>query len=184
MVAEVFQNIRVLWDEEGKNNWPNRISLARILITPLILFLMNINQITLAVILFIPTAFSDGIDGFLARKLDQETRFGRWLDPLADKIFALALITSLVITGGLWLISALMIYVREIGIIYGRIRYFNSENESTVQVDVWGKIKTIAQYFCIGLAIINWEYFNWAMLLVAIYTMISGLKYLWNVLKA
>ena len=73
-------------------NWPNRITIGRIiLIAPLVICLLNINTgwtgwRYLAMALFALMAFSDALDGFLARRLREETPLGRFLDPVADKL--------------------------------------------------------------------------------------------------
>ncbi len=73
-------------------NWPNRITVARIvLIAPFIICLLNLNAgwsgwRYIAIVLFVVTATSDALDGFLARRLQEETTLGRYLDPLADKL--------------------------------------------------------------------------------------------------
>jgi cardiolipin synthase len=74
-------------------NWPNRITIARILlIVPLIICLLNMNEPgyefarRLALALFLLIGLADGLDGFLARRLRQVTAAGKFLDPLADKI--------------------------------------------------------------------------------------------------
>lgn len=70
--------------------WPNRISIGRLLlIPPFVLLLINIQQWpwarTAAIVIFVAMALSDAVDGFLARKLEQTTRLGAILDPIADK---------------------------------------------------------------------------------------------------
>ena len=73
-------------------NWPNRITIVRILlIVPLVLCLLNINESRLpvrriALVLFCLIALGDALDGYLARLLHEETPLGRFLDPLADKL--------------------------------------------------------------------------------------------------
>ena len=80
-------------------NWPNRITIARILlVAPLVICLLNINigwsgWRHLALGLFTVMALSDALDGFLARRLKEETPLGRFLDPVADKL----LITSAIV---------------------------------------------------------------------------------------
>ena len=73
-------------------NWPNRITLVRIaLVPPFVICLLNMNtgwagSRHLAIVLFGVMALSDALDGFLARRLNQSTPLGRFLDPIADKL--------------------------------------------------------------------------------------------------
>ncbi|MBI4718056.1 MAG: CDP-alcohol phosphatidyltransferase family protein [Planctomycetes bacterium] len=84
-------------------NWPNRITIARIvLVAPLVICLLNLNEgwpgwrhVTL--VLFVLLAGSDGIDGFLARRLHEETPLGKFLDPLADKLLIACAVVILAI---------------------------------------------------------------------------------------
>ena len=86
-------------------NWPNRISIARILfVAPLVICLLNLNSgwsgwRHLALGLFVATALSDVLDGFLARRLKDETPLGRFLDPLADKLLVTCAVIVLAIDG-------------------------------------------------------------------------------------
>ncbi len=79
--------------KKGWLNWPNRLTMLRIiLIGPFVILLLNINSPDwpwarhLAIMIFLAMAISDGLDGWLARKFDEETRLGRFLDPVADKL--------------------------------------------------------------------------------------------------
>lgn len=73
-------------------NWPNRITVMRIvLVAPMVIILLNLNEgwsgmRHLALGLFAVMAVSDGLDGYLARRLRAETPLGRYLDPIADKL--------------------------------------------------------------------------------------------------
>jgi len=73
-------------------NWPNRITIGRIvLVAPMVICMLNLNATWpgwryLALGLFSLMAISDALDGFLARRLKEETQLGRFLDPVADKL--------------------------------------------------------------------------------------------------
>ena len=79
------------------HNLPNLISLMRLLLVPLTVWLILSNAYALAFATFLVAGISDGFDGFLARRFDWRTRLGAYLDPLADK----ALVVSVFVTLGL-----------------------------------------------------------------------------------
>ena len=101
-------------------NIPNILTLLRILIIPVIIIFLELNEefyIWLALILYIIACLSDFLDGYLARKFELESSFGRFLDPIADKILIVSLIFILIsntIISGVFVYPALIIVIREI----------------------------------------------------------------------
>lgn len=90
----------------AKLGWPNRISLARVLcVAPFVICLLNLNQPGqtwlrwLAIGLFAVMALSDAVDGWLARRLKDESPLGAFLDPLADKLLITAAVIILSVRG-------------------------------------------------------------------------------------
>ena len=70
-------------------NWPNRITIARVALIPVIVVLLQFDEVAwrvLALIAFMVAALTDWLDGYLARKLKIVTNFGKFLDPVADKL--------------------------------------------------------------------------------------------------
>ena len=135
---------------------PNLISLSRIfLIFPIIFFIM-INNIHLAILFFLIASFTDFLDGYFARYLDQESILGANLDLLADKIFvsSLLIFISFHFDNLIFLIMTILIIAREISI--GTIRQYllETNNENKIKVNFLGKFKTFFQIFSIGIALI------------------------------
>ena len=85
---------------------PNLITLARILLVPVVVWAIATGQILLAFLLFLVAGISDGVDGFLAKRFGMKTELGAYLDPLADKVLIVSIYVSLGITGviPLWII--------------------------------------------------------------------------------
>ncbi len=183
MVEGVLRAVRLVLCEEGKNNWPNKISILRIVLTPLICWFIWQNKIQLAVVFFIVAAITDAFDGWYARKYEQETRLGVYLDPIADKIFVIA-VSGILLLRGLWLITFLIIFIRELFVFFGRLLVANTEKEKVVTVTWRGKSKAITQYIGLGYSILAWPYFNWVMLIVVIITIWSGVDYYLRLRKA
>src|SRR5262245_4670252 len=83
----------------GRLNWPNKITLIRIFLVPILLvFLMSPDgwYPIIAASIFVIAAFTDWLDGHLARTTNQITRLGQLLDPIADKLLVTAAVVSLV----------------------------------------------------------------------------------------
>jgi cardiolipin synthase (CMP-forming) len=100
---------------------PNLLTLLRILLIPFFVWAILKLNFTLALIIFFIAGISDGLDGFLARRLNQQSKLGQWLDPIADKL--LLTVTYLILTLPdkgyqplpIWLTAATII--RDIGIV-------------------------------------------------------------------
>ena len=135
---------------------PNFISLSRIfLIFPIIFCIMS-NNINFAILFFLIASFTDFLDGYLARYLDQESILGANLDLLADKIFvsSLLIFISFHFDNLIFLIMTILIIAREISI--GTIRQYllETKNENKIKVNFLGKFKTFFQICSIGIALI------------------------------
>ena len=135
---------------------PNLISLSRIFLIFPIIFCMMINNIYLAILFFLIASFTDFLDGYFARYLDQESILGANLDLLADKIFvsSLLIFISFHFDNLIFLMMTIIIIAREISI--GTIRHYllETNNENKIKVNFLGKFKTFFQICSIGIAII------------------------------
>ena len=135
---------------------PNLISLLRIFLIFPIIFCIMINNIYLAISLFLIASFTDFLDGYFARYLNQESILGANLDLLADKIFvsSLLIFISFHFDNLIFLMMTILIIAREISI--GTIRQYLLEikNENKIKVNFLGKFKTFFQICSIGVAII------------------------------
>ncbi len=143
-------------------NWPNRISLARIaLIVPFVICLLNVNEPWtgwryVALVLFVLMALSDALDGFLARRLNESTPLGRYLDPVGDKL----LITSAVIllsidataVPGFHLPNWVPVIAigKDVLTVIGFLVVFAATGHFHVQPRIMGKACTVVQLIMIG----------------------------------
>ena len=137
-------------------NLPNVITLARIFLVPVFigLYMLQLDwSILSASVLFALAALTDWLDGYLARRLDQTTPFGAFLDPVADKLIVVsALIVLVAYHSNAWLtLPALVIVGREI--VISALREWMAEMNDSVAVAVsyLGKIKTTLQMVAITL---------------------------------
>ena len=139
-------------------NIPNILTLLRILIIPVIIIFLEIgNEFYnwLSLLLYIIACISDFFDGYLARKFELESSFGRFLDPIADKILIVSVIFILVsnsIITGFFVYPALVIVIREI--LVSGIRDFFAHSTETLLVTNLSKWKTLIQMFSLGFLIV------------------------------
>jgi cardiolipin synthase len=172
---------------------PNLLTLSRVVVIPLLVgtfFLDKPLANWLACALFTAAALTDFLDGYLARSWDQVTRFGRFLDPVADKIMVAAVLFMMValdwISG--WLVlAALVILIREI--LVSGLREFLAEINIGVPVSRLAKWKTALQMIAIALLLLEdtlplalpvavTEIGRWGLWIAAGLTIVTGYDYL------
>jgi len=141
-------------------NLPNILTIFRIISLPvLILMILSSEQKFnyYAVLLFTAISASDFFDGYFARKMSIESSFGKMLDPIADKLFIIAVIICLMINGTivhLSLIPGFLIICREI-FVSGLREYYSAANSNAViNVSNLGKIKTAIQMLSLFLILL------------------------------
>ena len=137
-------------------NIPNLLTWARILLIPLVvgvyyLPLSVVEQNLVATAAFLVAAVTDWVDGWLARKLNQTSAFGAFLDPVADKLMVAAALVMLVSLSRVDAMLAFIIIGREIAISALREWMANIGAAKSVAVSMIGKLKTIAQMTAIPL---------------------------------
>ena len=98
---------------------PNLITLARILLVPVMVWAIASDQMTIAFILFLVAGISDGVDGFLAKRFGMATEVGAYLDPLADKVLIVSIYVSLGVVEAIprWLV--ILVVSRDLLIVGG-----------------------------------------------------------------
>ncbi len=149
-------------------NLPNSITLSRIVMIPLLLWILSPrfpwqgdgSQELLASILFILASITDGVDGYLARKRGQITTMGILLDPLADKIMVTAAFIALVAYNPtvvkVWI--AVVIIGREF--LISGLRSIAASEGFTIQASDLGKLKTVIQIVAVVSAILAHRWFQ------------------------
>ena len=157
---------------------PTIMTWARIVAIPLIIgvYYLNIDLQTknlIATILFVVFALTDWLDGYLARKLNQTSAFGAFLDPVADKILVCASLLVLVHLTRVDVFVALIIIGREIAISALREWMAQIGASKSVAVHMIGKLKTVAQMVAIPFLLFD------GMLLGIIDTKLWGTWLIW-----
>ena len=161
---------------------PNWISFSRLLALPFILYSLNNptdQKRWICLAIFLVAAGTDWLDGYLARKLNQVTDLGKFLDPLVDKFLVLAPLLALIQLNQVPAWGVFLILARELAIAGWRV------NQTTISgANIWGKLKTVSQIAAIALLIAPkpqaWITASLIAFWVSVgFTLISGAIYLW-----
>ena len=107
----------------------NYITLSRIILLPFILYFLATDQRIIAFIILFISLLSDMIDGFLARRLNQESETGKMLDPLCDKISLIAVLITLFLIGSIPLWGLIIIIARDVLILTGSVILWKNRNK-------------------------------------------------------
>lgn len=142
-------------------NLPNKLTIARIIMTPLFMAAMLIefpHHYLAALLLFVIASLTDMLDGKIARKRGLVTNFGKFLDPLADKMLTTSAFLAFLAKGfGFGIAWVLFIVLfREFMIASLRLVVVSSESKKVIPANIWGKIKTVTQMIAIifGIAVL------------------------------
>ncbi len=137
-------------------NAPNILTLMRIVLIPVfvIFFALGIpNWNIWAAIIFIAAAITDWLDGYLARKFDQVSNFGKLWDPVADKLLVLAALLVLMAWGKIGYLIVLVLVAREF--IISGLRASAAAKGVVIAADKSGKLKTVVQFVAIILLLLE-----------------------------
>jgi CDP-diacylglycerol--glycerol-3-phosphate 3-phosphatidyltransferase len=177
-------------------NLPNFLTISRIFFVPLLVsalvqqdVVLRLGPVTLtndilAIAIFLAAAFTDLLDGYLARRLGQVTTIGMLLDPIADKLLISAALIALVqvrVTPG-WL--AILLISREFAV--SGLRSIASAEGYTIQASDLGKTKTVSQVAGITCLLMSIRHpglvtiANWGMGIVVLFSLVSAVDYFWK----
>ena len=162
-------------------NFINFLTYSRIILTPIIIYLIFTDNYTLAAIVFAYCSFSDVADGRLARKHNLVTEKGNYLDPLADKILMIGTLTILAYQGTILLWAFSIIIGRDILITIYR-NYLIRKNKPLV-TSQYGKWKTVFQHVMVIVILLNnptQDIINLIVSLNAIYAAATGFEYVFK----
>ena len=184
-----------------KLNVPNLLTIARVFITPIFLTVILMDTLPhrflIACIIFSIGSITDAIDGHLARKNNQITNVGKFLDPIADKILTTSALLAFMSMGlcNIWIV--MLVLTREFAI--ASVRMIAAAGGVVIPANIWGKIKTVSQMtFTILIMLLGEAYYivetsyaelfarlpdlslvsNGLLWITAILTIISGVIYL------
>lgn len=169
-------------------NTPNKLTIARMIIVPfLVVFLLTgwggeANRY-ISLTLFVVASVTDWFDGYLARKNNLVTNFGKFMDPLADKLLVCSAMICMIDLKRLPAWFVIIIIAREF--IISGFRLIAAENGIVIAANYWGKFKTASQMIMIILLILHFDgifvileqIFIWLSLAL---TIISLITYIWQ----
>ena len=186
-------------------NLPNKLTLCRIILVPVFMIFVSLTEFgtetfnatwyLVAGIVFAAASFTDYLDGHLARKWHMGTDFGKFADPLADKLLTTVALIYMMRDGVCSPVVLCIILAREFAVSGLRMVAAGAKDGKVIAANMWGKVKTVLQmltiifyFFGISLTYGNtvlgnlnvWLISYWLCWLVAAATAISGIKYLWD----
>ena len=185
-------------------NLPNKLTVVRIVMAPLFLLLLMLDfpfHNLVAALVFGAAAFTDMLDGRIARSRGLITNLGKFLDPLADKMLTTAAFLGFLATGHLDVWALMCILTREFMVT--SVRLVAAKDGTVIAASMAGKVKTVAQFVSILFMLAAMEFATWQNTLLAgfnlpdmvfslplvigwvliwisvVLTLISGFQYVW-----
>ena len=169
----------------GLSHLPNVITLARVALVPVLILLLKDQDYTAALIVFVVAGLSDALDGYLAKRLNVQSRLGAVLDPAADKLLLVSTYVMLTVLGHIpfWLV--LVVAFRDLLIVGGYLLYTSHAGPVKMRPSFVSKLNTFLQITLVtvilaqqaaGLAWLPAEALIYAVLAS---TVLSGAHYLW-----
>ena len=150
-------------------NLPNKLTIFRMILVPIMViipflgidgrFLVILIEWLVIDIIFVIASLTDKLDGYLARKNNQVTTFGKFLDPLADKILVLSAMVMLVEMGKIPAWIPIIVLAREF-IVSGYRLVAVEKGGNVIAASKWGKLKTVTQMIAIILAFLDLNAFG------------------------
>jgi len=170
----------------NRNNLPNLLTLVRIIAVPFVIFLLLIGNYLAALALFSFASITDFVDGYMARKHGQISPFGKFADPIADKLLVAGVLVTFIQLDVITAAPVVVIIAR--GFLVTGIRLLGTTEEEVISASWMGKVKTVSHITLIVVITLNLELgFSWLdktvnpLIYLAMATaLISGVDYLYQ----
>ena len=165
------------------SNPANKLTAIRIVSIPVIMYFLLSGFEIGALTFFVLATITDIFDGYLARKNNQVSSFGKFADPIADKLLVSAIFVTFIQLGELTAVPVTIILAREF-LVTG-FRLIGISKEKVISASLWGKMKTVSQITLIIIIIVmrGWNFWlaellkPWAVYVAVALTLISGINY-------
>lgn len=126
-------------------NTPNKLTLFRVILVPVFMWALLSGFYLAAIIFFAIASLTDQLDGYLARRNNQVTTFGKLMDPLADKILTISALVCLLGIGADFINSWVVMIIIARELIVTGIRQLAMGEDTVIAASQWGKAKTVSQ---------------------------------------
>lgn len=174
-------------------NLPNKLTVLRVCMVPVFVVVMLLDGVGdagkyAAALIFILASMTDWFDGYLARKNNLVTDFGKFMDPIADKLLVCSALICLVENGALASWIVIIIIGREF--IISGFRLVASDKGVVIAASYWGKFKTVSQMIMVILLILDLggvfqtiaQIVTWIAVILTVISLVDYLRKNWNVL--
>ncbi len=174
-----------------KMNLPNKLTVLRVLLVPVFMLVLLLSNNTsngffrfLPLLIFVGAAITDTLDGYIARKHKLITDFGKFMDPLADKLLVCAALICFVEIKYISSWIVVLIISREF--IISGFRMLSATKGITIAANMWGKLKTVVQMILVIVILCDFAnilsflsvLINPLIFLTIVLTIVSGLTYI------
>lgn len=173
-------------------NTPNILTLIRVIMVPLFMWTLLSGYYIAAIVIFAIASFTDHLDGYLARKNNQVTTFGKLMDPLADKILTISALVCLCGVQADFVNPAVVMIIIARELIVTGVRQLAMGEKTVIAASMWGKAKTASQMAAIIAVMFDMEFPEllrfgtewwgaltfWLVALSVVLTVYSGVDYI------
>ncbi len=165
---------------------PNIVTIARIALVPVLILLLKDQDYAAGLIVFVIAGASDALDGYLAKRLNVQSRLGAILDPAADKLLLVSAYVMLTVLGHIpfWLV--LVVVFRDLIIVGGYMLYTSHAGPVKMRPSILSKINTLMQIALVAVILaqqaagLTWPLAETLIYAVLATTVVSGAHYLWS----
>lgn len=170
---------------------PNLLTFLRLCLVPFIVLVVLQGHFRIAFGIFLLAGLTDALDGYLARKLNQTTVLGHYLDPVADKLMLSTLFLVLHHEGLISRAVTVLVFGRDLGILTVAAILFATVGMRSFPPSIFGKINTLAQILAVTTVMLG-RFFNpawisflrtWSLRATVVFTVLSGFHYAWSVAR-
>ncbi len=162
---------------------PNILSVFRIIDLVIVIIFLEYGKGMWAVIFFSLGILSDVLDGYIARRSNAVTTYGKIMDPLADKILVIGVLIAMIKINNIPYWAVIVIVAREFAVT--GLRIIAADESIIIPANMWGKLKTTSQFAAIVILMLGYEQFGLIVLYIAVLlTLISGYIYFYDYFKA